>query len=235
MKFHNQGEYVSDSQLNQLFELMPIEMRTLRVDVYIAKSEEFFISNRLTPKFEKDVRAVLKTGAEGGFFGKSNKKNKWDRDTVIVFEDLIVKRYDVDQLHWTFVFLLIHELRHCEQLNFFKERWPLLQNDYQLNYMETANTLEDIHWCEQDAYTYAYRFLENKKSEIMVIFQLKTMHDISPIDFDIDMVMIWKAHKRKLNVVARTLWFIADLSWPVRQMSKQHKPDSCQSHDIKSM
>ncbi|MGE1128468.1 hypothetical protein [Bacillus wiedmannii] len=68
MKFHNQGEYVSDSQLKQLLELMPIEMRTLRVDVYITKSEDFFLSNRLTPEFEKEVRAVLEVGAEGGFF-----------------------------------------------------------------------------------------------------------------------------------------------------------------------
>ncbi|MBE7106985.1 hypothetical protein FT637_29655 [Bacillus cereus] len=226
MEIYNQERYASELQLIQILNLMPIQIRTLRVEIYITTTEEFFTRNRLTPQFEKEVRAVLDAGAEGGFFGNSNKQYKWNKkNIVVIFEDLIINRYGLDQLYWTLVFLLVHELRHCEQLNFFRERWSTLQSDYHLNYMETADTFDELPWCEKDAYTYAYRFLENKKNEITAIFQLEMAHDIPPIDFDIDMELLWKTCKKKLDMDARILWYLADLFWPVKQMSKERRPD----------
>ncbi|MGE6618791.1 hypothetical protein [Bacillus mycoides] len=45
MKLYNQGEYISNVQLSQLYELMPSKLKKLPVEVCIAKSYEFFEKN----------------------------------------------------------------------------------------------------------------------------------------------------------------------------------------------
>ncbi|QWG64603.1 hypothetical protein [Bacillus mycoides] len=56
---------------------------------------------------------------------------------------------------------------------------------------------ENMHWSEKDAYTYSYRLVENKKNEIMDVFQLNTFSSFYPFDFEMDMQEIWKSYKKK--------------------------------------
>ncbi|MGY1423683.1 hypothetical protein [Bacillus cereus] len=69
MEFYNQGEYVSDTQLLQLYELMPLQMRKLPVDVCITKSYEFSDRNpNLSPKVKAEFEKMLNNQCDAAYY-----------------------------------------------------------------------------------------------------------------------------------------------------------------------
>ncbi|MCU4770332.1 hypothetical protein [Bacillus toyonensis] len=216
VKIHNQGSYVSDLQIQKVINLMPEQIRTLKVKIYITTTKGVFRQNKFKPRLEKKIRRFLEGESEAVFY--------YHEKTILLFEDLLFEHCPKD-FYWLFVYLLSHELRHCEQGCFFKKRWNVVLGDYK-DYLGEINlyNLEELHWSEKDAYTYSYRFVVNHLSEIMDIFQLSTLHEFYPFNFDIDMQEIWESYKKEMDLLERIAWFIDDLYWRKPQMSVLPNP-----------
>lgn len=215
MEFYNQGEYVSDTQLLQLYELMPLQMQKLPVQVCIAKSYEFFERNPdIAPKTKLEFEKILDNNGDAGYCD----------GIAVVFEDLILERCFEGQFYWMFVYLLIHELRHCEQACYFRERWDVVMSDYDNGYGEyfiDNESLKNLHWTEQDAYTYCYRFVVNHKYRIGKIFNLEDGPKLVEFNAFVDIEQVWESYRSKLALLPRVIWWIADIFWNRRGMSKQ--------------
>ncbi|MED1384490.1 hypothetical protein EXW59_04010 (plasmid) [Bacillus mycoides] len=221
MKLYNQGEYISNVQLSQLYELMPSKLKKLPVEVCIAKSYEFFEKNNLSPRHEFEVKKMLENGVDGLYYS----------GLIVVFEDLILDRCFDGQFYWMFAYLLIHELRHCEQAYYFQHRWDIVMSDYDAGYLEKLienesfnnENLKQLHWAEQDAYTYCYRFVVNHKKEIAKIFDLKELPILERFDIDISMDQVWREYRKKLDLFSRCIWIVVDIFWNRKRMSKQRR------------
>ncbi|HIE8455879.1 TPA: hypothetical protein ACXPT9_004905 [Bacillus cereus] len=215
MEFYNQGEYVSDTQLLQLYELMPIQIRKLPVEVCVSKSYEFFERNpNLTPETKYEFEKMLNNGCDAAYYA----------GIVVVFEDLVLENCLENQFYWTFVSLLIHELRHCEQSWYLQGRWGIAVSDYDANYLMNMNDngiCVDLHWTERDAYTYCYRFVVNHTSRIREIFNLEDDPILTEYNEDVDIDQVWKSYRSKLALLPKVTWVIADIFWNRRGMSKQ--------------
>ncbi|MDZ5480110.1 hypothetical protein [Bacillus thuringiensis] len=135
MEIFNQGEYISDTQLFQLQELMPLKLKKLPVEVCVAKSYEFFEKNNLSPRYEFEVKELLENGGDALYYA----------GLIVVFEDLILEKCFEGQFYWMFVYLFIHELRHCEQACYFQHRWDIVMSDYDAGYLERLNEKESFN------------------------------------------------------------------------------------------
>ncbi|HDR4948298.1 TPA: hypothetical protein QCR51_004886 [Bacillus cereus] len=215
MEFYNQGEYVSNTQLLQLYELMPLQMRKLPVDVCITKSYEFLDKNpNLLPEVKSEFEKMLNTQCDAAYYA----------GLVVVYEDRILERCFEGQFYWMFVYLLIHELRHCEQACYFRERWDIVMSDYNAGYGEYLldnESLKTLHWTEQDAYTYCYRFVVNHKYRIREIFNIDDVPKLVEFNAFVDVEQVWESYRSKLALLPKIMWMIADIFWNRRGMSKQ--------------
>ncbi|MEK7019567.1 hypothetical protein [Bacillus sp. FSL R9-9410] len=224
MEIFNQGKYVSDLQIQQVVNLLPEQIRRLKVKVYITTIKEVFKQNKFKPRLERKVREFLEEEGEAIFYHREK--------TVFLFEDLLFEHHQhcPNTFYWKFVCLLIHELRHCEQANFLKKRLNVVLRNYTDYTQELEGNIEDViekmHWSEKDAYTYSYRFVENKKNEITDIFQLNTFTSFYPYDFEVDMQEIWESYKKEMDLIERFVWFIDDLYWIKPKMSILPSPTS---------
>lgn len=208
---------MSDLQLQKVIKLFPEQLQTLKVNIYVTNRKDVFIQNKFKTKFKKKIQRFLEGESEAVFF--------YYEKTIFLFEDLLFKYFPKD-FHCFFVYLLVHELRHCEQGHFFKKRWNTVLGDYNRNYIDeiSLSNLEELHWSEKDAYTYSYRFVVNYSEEIMDIFNLSVFYDFYPFNFDIDMNEIWEEYKKEMNVLERIGWFIEDLYWKKPKMSVLSNP-----------
>lgn len=216
LKIYNQGNYVSDLQIKKVIDLMPKQIRTLKVKIYITTTNAVFKQNKFRPRFKKMIRIFLEGECEAVFY--------YHERVILLFEDLLFEKFPKD-FYWYFAYLLSHELRHCEQGHFFRDRWDVVFKDY-TDYLDeiTLGNLEELHWSEKDAYTYSYRFVENHANEIMDIFHLKTVYEFYPYDFEVDMQAVWELYKTELNFLERISWFIDGLYQQKYQMSVLPSP-----------
>ncbi|MDZ5480105.1 hypothetical protein [Bacillus thuringiensis] len=92
-----------------------------------------------------------------------------------------------------------------------------------LTFTFNNENLKRLHWTEQDAYTYCYRFVVNHKKEIADIFELEEQPFLERFDIDISMDQVWSKYRKKLDLLSRCIWIVVDIFWNKRRMSKQRR------------
>ncbi|MGY1423682.1 hypothetical protein ACW7G4_31970 [Bacillus cereus] len=97
-------------------------------------------------------------------------------------------------------------------------------SDYDAGYGEYLldnESLKKLHWIEQDAYTYCYRFVVNHKYRIREIFNIDDGPKLVEFNTFVDIEQVWASYRSKLALLPKIMWVIADIFWNRRGMSKQ--------------